>query len=315
MLPILTPLFIVFGIMLTGFAVQKSRILPIETDNVLNQYVYYIAFPAIMLIVLAETPIEQIANWGFITGYGIAMAVIYLLTSLLSLWRDKNKRDLAAIRSLNTTFGNTSFIGIPLMMMLYPGDQLALAAAAIASLLSVTVFAIVLAQLALYQGQTTNPFKTVALALLQNPIIIGSLIGVAISGAHISLYPQISGIIRQFGMTSSPCALFAIGMVLCKANQQQGRNANPKSSTAAELAMLNLFKLLLQPLMVYLLFKAFGVEGQMLKMGVILAALPTAASVYLLSHRYQVNATVSAQNISLGILLSFAILPLLDHQL
>ena len=315
MWPILTPLFIVFGIMLTGFVVQKSRILPIDTDNVLNQYVYYIAFPAIMLIVLAETPIEQIANWGFIAGYGVAMTIIYLLTTLLSLWRDKSKLDIAAIRSLNTTFGNTSFIGIPLMMMLYPGDQLALAAAAIASLLSVTVFAIVLAQLALYQGQTQSALKTVTLALLQNPIIIGSLIGVGISASHIELYSPIGGIIRQFGMTSSPCALFAIGMVLCKANQQQGRNANHKSSTATELAMLNLFKLLLQPLVVYLLFKAFGVSNELLKMGVILAALPTAASVYLLSHRYQVNATVSAQNISLGIVLSFAVLPLLDQLL
>lgn len=314
MLPILSPLFIVFGIMLSGFVVQKARILPQETDNVLNQYVYYIAFPAIMLIVLAETPIEQITDWGFIAGYSLAMTIIYLLTMGISLWRDK-KRDLAAIRALNTTFGNTSFIGIPLMMMLYPNNQLALAAAAIASLLSVTVFAIVLAQLALYQGQTDSALKTVALALLQNPIIIGSLIGVAISAAQISLYSPISGIIRQFGMTSSPCALFAIGMVLCKANQQQGRNAPRKLSTGAELTLLNLLKLVLQPLFAYLLCKAFGVEGPLLKMAVLLAALPTAASVYLLAHRFQTNATVSAQNISLGIVLSFAVLPLLDHLL
>ncbi len=312
MLPILSPLLTVFGIMLAGFIVQKWRILPAGSDNVLNQYVYFIAFPAIMLIVLAETPIEQIRNWGFIAGYSIAMTLVYLFTTWVSLWRDK-KPALAAIRALNTTFGNTSFIGIPLMMMLYPNNQLALAAAAIASLLSVTVFAMVLAQLALYQGQTDNAFKTVTLALMQNPIIIGSAIGVVISALQITLWPPVSGVIRQFGLTSSPCALFAIGMVLCQANQQQGRNAQSKMSTSAELATLNLLKLVIQPLVAYWLLILFGIDGDLLKIGVILAALPTAASVYLLAQRFNVNAIVSAQTISLGIVLSFAVLPLLDH--
>lgn len=53
---ILTPLFAVFGIMLLGTLVQKLRFLPVETDQVLNQYVYYIAFPAILLIALAQQP-------------------------------------------------------------------------------------------------------------------------------------------------------------------------------------------------------------------------------------------------------------------
>ena len=35
---ILTPLIAVFGIMLLGTFVQKSKLLPAETDHVLNQY-------------------------------------------------------------------------------------------------------------------------------------------------------------------------------------------------------------------------------------------------------------------------------------
>ncbi|WP_428618695.1 AEC family transporter [Shewanella sp.] len=314
MLPTLSPLIVVFGIMITGFIVQKARLLPEGSDNVLNQYVYYIAFPAIMMIVLAETPIEAITNWGFIGGYSLAMAVIYLITGLLSLWMQPKDKPLAAIRALNTTFGNTSFIGIPLMMMLFPGDQLALAAAALASLLSVTVFAIVLAQLALFQGQTDSALKTVFFALVQNPIILGSLAGVALSAAHIELYRPIADIIRQFGMTSSPCALFAIGMVLCKANQGS-RNAAGNQSRIVELTMLNLSKLLLQPLLAYLLLSTLGISGPLLQMGVLLAALPTAASVYLLAHRFNVGATSSAQTISLGIVISFVTIPLLHHWL
>ncbi len=314
MLPTLSPLIVVFGIMITGFIVQKARLLPEGSDNVLNQYVYYIAFPAIMMIVLAETPIEAITNWGFIGGYSLAMAVIYLITGLFSLWMQPKDKPLAAIRALNTTFGNTSFIGIPLMMMLFPGDQLALAAAALASLLSVTVFAIVLAQLALFQGQTDSALKTVFFALIQNPIILGSLTGVALSAAHIELYRPIADIIRQFGMTSSPCALFAIGMVLCKANQGS-RNAAGSQSRIVELTMLNLSKLLLQPLLAYLLLSTLGISGALLQMGVLLAALPTAASVYLLAHRFNVGATSSAQTISLGIVISFVTIPLLHHWL
>ncbi|HCE52879.1 MAG TPA: transporter, partial [Shewanella baltica] len=146
---ILTPLFAVFGIMLLGTLVQKLKLLPVDTDQVLNQYVYYIAFPAIMLIALAQQPIGEILQWGFIAGYSTAMVITYLVCLGLSLLANPKQHAVAAIRALNATFGNTAFIGIPLLIILFPQQQSALVAAAIASLLSVLMFAVALVSMEL----------------------------------------------------------------------------------------------------------------------------------------------------------------------
>ncbi|MFT5235590.1 MAG: malonate transporter [Shewanella sp.] len=324
MSPILTPLFAVLAMMVLGSIVQKLKLLPPDTDMVLNQYVYYVAFPAIMLIALAQTPIEEILQWGFIAGYSLAMLITYLLVVLVSHITNKGRADLAALRALNSTFGNTAFIGIPLLSMLFPGQQTALTAAAIASLLSVIVFALVLVIIELYQekdkGDDTqynkqSPLLIIALSLIKNPVVIGSSIGVLLSALKFELFEPLSIMLKQIGMTSSPCALFAIGMVLAKASGSQ-ESFSEKSSVLnqiAELSWINLAKLFIQPALAYILLSAFGIEGDYLIMGVLLASLPTAASVYLLAERYQIKVMISAQAIMLGTVLSILTLPLIEQ--
>ncbi|AQS39221.1 putative permease [Shewanella psychrophila] len=330
MSPILTPLFAVLGIMLLGSLIQRSRILSPDTDQVLNQYVYYIAFPAIMLIALAETPIEGILQWGFIAGYSLAMVLTYILVMLVSCVTNKGRTDIAALRALNTTFGNCAFIGMPLLTMLFPDNGNALTAAAITTLLSVIIFALVLVTVELYQGQKqVSPLVVIFQSLIQNPIVIGSTIGMVISALNIHVNESISIMLRQIGMTSSPCALFAIGMVLAKATGGQElplssaiphdtRQLTVREKTFhhfAELTWINVCKLFIQPALAYILLIAFGVEGDLLIMGVLLASLPTAASVFLLAQRYRIKSAISAQTIMLGTVLSILTLPSIDYLL
>ncbi|QFU23850.1 AEC family transporter [Shewanella eurypsychrophilus] len=326
---ILTPLFAVLGIMLLGSFTQKVRILSSDTEQVLNQYVYYIAFPAIMLIVLAETPIEGIMQWGFIAGYSLAMVFTYLLVVLVSFCTNKGRTDIAALRALNTTFGNCAFIGMPLLTILFPDNPNALTAAAIATLLSVIVFAFVLVTIELYHGKKqASPLMIVSQSLIQNPIVIGSCIGVALSALNIEVNESISIMLRQIGMTSSPCALFAIGMVLVKASgtqdeqplgvnkaKKQDSNTPSRLNHITELSWINLCKLIIQPLFAYLFLSAFGVGEENLIIGVILAALPTAASVFLLAQRYKIKSAISAHAIMLGTILSILTLPAIDYLL
>ena len=314
---ILTPLIAVFGIMLLGFVVQKLKLLPHDTDFTLNEYVYYVAFPAILFIALAETDINEILQWGFIFSFGAAMIVTYFVTAMLSLWADKKQSALAAIRGLNTSFGNTAFIGIPLMMMLYPGNNHAITAAAIASLLSIVMFAFAMVsmELAINQQQQRHPILIMLNALISNPIVIGCILGVMASALTIPIPDSISMMMRLIGNTSSPCALFAIGMVLAKAMHGGSEETAPRRHIAIEMTVLNILKLIIQPIIAYVLLRYFGVEPELLVMGVILAALPTAASVYLLAQRYQTYGLASAKCILISTIATFITLPIIEKML
>ncbi|WP_394498224.1 AEC family transporter [Shewanella sp. ENK2] len=314
---ILTPLIAVFGIMLLGFIVQKLKVLPHDTDFTLNEYVYYVAFPAILFIALAETDIHEIMQWGFIAAFGIAMVVTYFITVLISSIADKKQPALAAIRGLNTSFGNTAFIGIPLMMMLYPDNNHAITAAAIASLLSVIMFAFAMVnmELAINKKQKRHPVLIMLNALISNPIVIGCTLGVMVSALYIPIPDSISMMMRLIGNTSSPCALFAIGMVLAKAMHGGTEPETPPHHLAIEMGILNILKLVIQPLIAYGLLRYFNVDNELLIMGVILAALPTAASVYLLAQRYQTYGLSSAKCILISTLATFISLPLIEQLL
>lgn len=309
---VLTPLLAVFGIMLIGTLVQKTKLLPFETDQVLNQYVYYIAFPAIMLITLAQTPISDILHWGYIAGFSAAMLMSYAITLVMSLLVNPTKKAIATMRALNATFGNTAFIGMPLMAILFPGNQMALAAAAIASLLSVIIFATALVSLEVINNNQTSAVKVVTLALIKNPIVVGSFIGISLSALAITLPDSLALMIKQLGMTSSPCALFAIGMVLAKSGQHQTSKQLINYQQLSDISAVNMIKLFIQPFITYLLMTSLQVEPQLISMGVMLAALPTAASVYLLAQRYQTQVITSAQGILFGTLVTFISLPLLE---
>ncbi|WP_144210348.1 AEC family transporter [Shewanella donghaensis] len=314
---ILTPLIAVFGIMLLGFIVQKLKVLPHDTDFTINEYVYYVAFPAILFIALAETDIHEILQWGFIFAFGLAMIATYFITVVISSIFDKKQPALAAIRGLSTSFGNTAFIGIPLMMMLYPGNNHAITAAAIASLLSVTMFAFALVsmELALNKTQKSHPALIMLNALIKNPIVIGCLLGVIASALTIPVPESISMMFRLIGNTSSPCALFAIGMVLAKAMHGGTEPEVVRHNIVIEMSVLNVLKLVIHPLLAYWLLTYFEVEQQLLVMGVILAALPTAASVYLLAQRYQTYALSSAKCILISTIATFISLPIIEKLL
>ncbi|MBB1269153.1 AEC family transporter [Shewanella sp. SR44-3] len=331
MSPILTPIAAVFGIMLLGALVQKSKVLPSDSDNVLNQYVYYVAFPAIMFIALAQTPFASITQWGFIFALSLSMVTTYVIALGLSLWANPKQSALGAIRALNATFGNTAFIGIPLLTMLFPQDKSALVAAAIASLLSVIMFAFALVSIEIATSKAAkyteveptvlpssprlHPLMIMLQALGSNPIVIASILGVAVSAAALSLPQSLSQMLHQVGNTSSPCALFAIGMVLTKAMHRDSGSQRWDKALVIELSLINVLKLILQPLTAYALLCLFKVEGQWLTMGVILASLPTAASVYLLAQRYQIHTAQSAFAILISTALTFISLPIIERLL
>jgi malonate transporter and related proteins len=325
MSPNLTPIAAVFGIMLLGALVQKCKVLPRDSDNILNQYVYYVAFPAIMFIALAQTPFASITQWGFIFALSLSMVATYAIALGLSLWASPKQSALGAIRALNATFGNTAFIGIPLLTMLFPQDNNALVAAAIASLLSVIMFAFALVSIEIatskalkgkktdeYQPQVSHPLMVMLKALASNPIVIASAMGVVVSAAAISLPESLSQMLHQVGNTSSPCALFAIGMVLTKAMHRDSASQRWDKAFIIELNLITLLKLLFQPALSYCLMSAFNVQGNWLIMGVMLASLPTAASVYLLAQRYQVHTAQSAFAILLSTVLTFISLPIIE---
>lgn len=192
--------------------------------------------------------------------------------------------------------------------MLFPDNPQALMAAALASLLSVLMFAVTVVQLRL-ASQPLTGIARLSLALRvvsRNPVVIGCALGVLASAMQFSLPPILEPLVTWIGKSSSPCALFAIGIALARSMREPEH-----SRVGVPFWHVNLAKLALQPLLVWLLFSWFGVDTQLTVMGVLLSAMPTAASVYLLAYQDKTLEKQIARGIVAGTLLTLFSLPLL----
>jgi len=54
-----------FGVIFIGFAAARFR--PLSTDGLawMNFFIIYIALPALFFNLISQTPIDQLANWGY----------------------------------------------------------------------------------------------------------------------------------------------------------------------------------------------------------------------------------------------------------
>lgn len=85
----------------------------------------------------------------------------------------------------------------------------------------------------------------------------------------------------MLGAAAVPTALFAIGVTLY---------GQPLSGSAGELGLLSLLKLVVHPLLIFLLMHhVLALEASLVEAGVLLAALPVASNVFILATRYEVR--------------------------
>ena len=75
-LTVFEAVFPVFALIFAGWWVARVGILSESTTSALNQFVIYLSLPALLFVAMARTPIEQLAQPGFISAFmlGIAFA-------------------------------------------------------------------------------------------------------------------------------------------------------------------------------------------------------------------------------------------------
>src|SRR5262249_32297200 len=135
--------------------------------------------------------------------------------------------------------------------------------------------------------------------IVLNPMVLSTLIGLAwaITGAPIPA--PLAAYLNIFAAALTPCALFAIGLGL----SLEGITSNLAGSIA-----LAAVKLVIMPLLVYVLCVLLGLNPLYTVAAAVCAAVPTAKTVYILAGAYKVEEPLVAATVSITTLLSVATL-------
>jgi malonate transporter and related proteins len=294
--------FVIIGIVVgVGFLLAQLRILDATAQGVLTRIAFYVASPALMVTVLGGTDMHRLLSANLIASLGsVAVAAAIAVALARLLWRrEAGDTVIAAFCSAYVNAGN---LGLPIAAYAL-GD-----AALIAPMLLAQQLVLQPGGLAVLDAITHVPNPGISrgrLALIRisrpfrNPLVVGSLLGLALALTGIKLPVAINAPLTLIGGMAVPSMLLAYGISL-RLGPLPGAGEPP-----IQVATLVSLKLIVQPITAYLIGAyAVGLAGHDLLAVTVIAALPTAQNVFTFAMRYDRAVILARDSIFVATVLS-----------
>lgn len=290
----------VFGIILIGFLACRLKFMEQQDSVVLNRFVYFVAFPALLFVVMAKAPIEKIFYWSFLGAWGSGLLITFVITMILTsvIWRESLSK--VSMAGLITTCSSTAFMGVPLVVVAY-GDEAAIPAIMATTFLVIVVISFSLFLIEMDCDSSRNAMgiiRSIALSLIKNPLMIGAILG-ALTGFIIDLPEAVAGLFDLVGKSAIPVSLFTIGLFIA------GQSLKQLKQGLAQVNVLVFIKLIIHPFVTWLMIEyVFDLEPLWAAVTVIISGLPPATTCFVIAQRYETYASETATMTVISTILS-----------
>ncbi|HEX2257425.1 MAG TPA: AEC family transporter [Afifellaceae bacterium] len=289
-----------FGLIFLGYAAGRIWRRAESELGWLNIFVLYFALPALFFQLISRTPIEELANWRFVLVTTFASYTAFALAFAFAAFRTGGNIAEATIQGLVGGYGNVGYMGPPLALVAI-GPQAAVPVALIFCFDVALAFTLAPLMMALggASGEALGrTLVTIARRVLLHPFIVATFIGVAAAAIEFRPPAPVDRLLTILQGAAAPCALFALGVTV---------SMQPLKRMGAELPLLVAVKLLVHPLIVYLLLTWIGgFDPVWIYAAVLMASLPPAATIYVLATQYNTYVFRASSAILIGTVASVA---------
>lgn len=306
----------IFMFVAMGYVLKQKKIIGTETRTFLSRLIYYFAFPLLVFRSIVSFDFASTFRLKLVAHNLIVTGIVFFITFFAAfLIRDIRKRGAFHMSCFRT---NQGYMGLPVVNGLY-GDAAMSRAAVVNGFDSPVVIILSVLALELFRGkgqrnEKDSSSKSLAViikekltAFITNPFILSSVLGLIFSYfkvpvLKIRIFDQFLSIA---GGMALPLALLSIG---CSIEAVHFKN-NIKFILQAAFA-----KLLAMPVIAFLLaWFVFNFRGVDLGMSVILTAMPSSVSSYVMAFEMGADEELSAATIGITTLVSFVTISLLQY--
>ena len=270
-----SPLFV---LVFAGYLMMRLSGWPKSMSENLSRFVFSVALPAMLFRMMSDLsklpPVDARLLMAFFGG----CLIVFLIGRLIA-WKLFALDGVAqSVFALGGVFSNNVLLGLPLA-------KVALGDAAVPSVALVLVFnALILWTLvtvsvewARHGSFSLHGFAKTVRGVLTNPIVAGILSGTLFGLSGLTVPAFIDAPLAMAGQAAAPMALIALGMGLAEYGVREGW----KISVA-----ISAVKLVVQPLVVWLLARLLGLPPMETQVVVLLASTAVGANVYLMSRQF-----------------------------
>jgi predicted permease len=287
-------LFLVFALLLAGYAARRLGRFPENAADVLNRFVIDVCLPATILR-LVPTLTLNAGLWALVATPWAMAALAYLAARAAARWLGLSD-EIRSVLFLTTALGNTSFLGFPLCRALLGESAVPLAAVydQLGSFLMLSTIApLTLSRAA--QGARPSAWELSRRVLLFPPF--GALL---LALLPITWPSFLEPLLTAAAAPLVPLAMFAVGMKL--------KLTPPRP--ARVLAVGLVLKLALLPAVSWGLALALHTEPLVLKVLVLETAMPTMITAGAVIMAAGLAPELAAAFVGWGLVLSLVTVPL-----
>ena len=293
----MSALLLLFVCLALGVVVKRYAGPPAGLAQNLNWWVLNIALPALVLDLMPRIHLDP-HLWFPVDSMWLVFLGAWLLFALIGHYRGWSRGRIGAL-VLVSGLGNTSFMGYPMIEALRGKEGLSLAVIGdqVGTFVALAVGGV--AVTAVYAGRKLMPAEVLRRILLFPSFL--ALVGGLVVGALGGWPDAVHLVLERVGASLTPLALFSVGLQF---RLHLGRS---------QLGALGLglgWKMLVAPLLCYLIGIATGVGGLVLTVGVLQAAMAPMISAAILAEQYELEPTLANTVLGAGILLSLVTVPL-----
>lgn len=270
----------VFGVILCGYLVGRTRLFTPEGIKVIATFVFFVPMPALLFRTLARGTLDPAADLGIVYAYFLGCLVVFGAGMLIGRLAFRLGTEEQGLLGMGAVFGNTVMLGIPLIYTAFGEDGLVLV------MLIITFHSALLIPLAtivieIGRGAGGHPVAVAGsalAALAKNPVIVSMVGGLVWAQLDWPIPNVLDRFLALLGSAGIPSALFALGATL---------TAFHLGGDLRQSAVLIALKLLLLPAVIWAMAsQVFRLDPLAVAVATVMAALPTGINVFILAERY-----------------------------
>jgi len=287
-------ILLVFLCLLMGLGMQRIAAFPKNGHLALNQFVIYIALPALALYYIPKVSIstDLLYPLGIAwIGFMLSFVFFYSIGKKMG-WPNR----LIGCLVITGGLGNTSFIGFPIIQALYGEEGLKTAiivdqpgtfvVMATLGVITAGIFA---------KGEPSR--SEIIKKILLFPPFIAFVIACIMNVAQLDFNEHFQTVFQKLGATVTPVALVAVGLQL---------KIDKRSQHWKFLRLGLLFKLFITPAIFLLLYKIIlGGKGMAVDVSIVESGMAPMITGAILASNYGLKPKLSSMMVGIGIPLSF----------
>jgi malonate transporter and related proteins len=293
-----------FGLIGLGYFCGRRIKLPVEGLAWMQFFLIYVSLPMLFYRLIADKPLSELTNWPYVVATTLATYCVFALSFTVGLFFTRGNLPQSVMQGVAGAYSNIGYMGPPLILA-------ALGPAASAPVVLIFVFdnlllfsliPFLMALAGVERKSMLQTAREVAWKVVTHPFNVATVLGVVAAVTKLQLPSALDKMSLWLAGAAAPCALFLLGVTVA---------LRPMERMPPEVPALMFIKLILHPLLILVLLSVMGdFPPAWVFAGMIMAALPPALNIFVISTQYGVGVERASASILVGTVASMVTLTL-----